>query len=185
MKAPPDILKDPVVVSFLKRVGGDKAPTVVRLTMKAGNAVTDEQIANKMGVKVTVVRAVFNRLHYWGLADYDKTRDENTGWYTYTWHILPEKILVAVENEIRDEMKQIEEKMEELTRFMLFECPQGHVRIPFEVAAEYEFRCPECGKDLSPVDTEAEKKKLAKRLEELKGLLKKVTVICKSIENER
>ncbi len=174
MGAPPDILRDPAVVEFLKRVGGEKAPTVVRLALKAGNAVTDEQIANKMGVKVTIVRAVFNRLHYWGLADYDKTRDEETGWYTYTWHILPEKILRALRAEIEEKIEGIREKMEELTRFMLFECPEGHVRIPFEVAAEYDFRCPECGKDLAPVDAEKEKGKLRKEMERLKALLRRI-----------
>lgn len=174
MGVSPDILKDRVVIEFLKRVGGEKAPKVIQLTLKAGNAVTDEQIANKMGVKVTVVRAVFNRLHYWGLADYDKTRDEKTGWYTYTWHILPEKIFAALEAQVNEEISELKEKLEELTRFMLFECPNKHVRIPFEVAAEYEFRCPQCSKELQPVDAEQEKQRIREEIERRKNLLERI-----------
>lgn len=169
-----DILKDRFVIEFLKRVGGEKAPKVVQLTLKSGNAVTDEQIASKMGVKVTVVRAVFNRLHYWGLADYDKTRDEKTGWYTYTWHILPEKIFVALESQINEEISELREKLEEVTRFMLFECPGGHVRIPFEVAAEYEFRCPECRNELQPIDSERERRRIKEEIQRRKILIEKI-----------
>ncbi len=180
-----DILKDRAVIAFLKRVGGEKAPKVIQLTLKAGNAVTDEQIANKLGVKVTVVRAVFNRLHYWGLADYDKTRDEQTGWYTYTWHILPEKIFAALEAQIEEEISELKEKLEELTRFMLFECSEGHVRIPFEVAAEYEFRCPECGRELQPVDTEREKQKIREEIRRRKELIEKLKEYQKAlVENK-
>ncbi len=161
------LMELPFVREYLKRVGGDNAIDVMRLMVEHGNAVTDEEIAQEMGVKVTVVRAVFNRLNFWGIIDYDKTRDEETGWYTYTWHIVPEKIREAVEKELQEREGELRKKRQELDQFMFFVCPEGHTREPFEVAAEYNFKCPICGKDLEPLDTDAEKRKIDKELDDI------------------
>ncbi len=157
----------PFVREFLIKKGGENAIPVLKLVIKMGNAVTDEQVAEKMGVKVTVVRAVFNRLHFWGIADYTKTRDEDTGWWTYTWFLVKDKIKEAVLEELKEREEELRQKRQELDEFMFFECPEGHVREPFEVAMEYDFKCPECGAELVPVDADAEKKKIDEQLDEI------------------
>ena len=161
------LIELPFVQEFLTQKGGENAIPVLKLVLEMGNAVTDEQVAEKMGVKVTVVRAVFNRLHFWGIADYTKTRDENTGWWTYTWFIVKEKIKEAVLEGLREKEEELRKKREELDQFMFFVCPEGHVREPFEVAMEYDFKCPECGAELVPLDAEAEKAKIDKELDEI------------------
>ncbi len=173
------MLQAPFINDQLKRLGGNAAPDVIRLVLEHGNAVTDEQIANELGVKVTVVRAVFNRLHFWGIMDYDRTRDEETGWYTYTWHFLPEKLFEKLVEELQQEIDDIKTKIKELENVMLFECKSGHVRVPFEVAMEYGFRCPECGEELVPVDTAAKKRELKKRLEELRRLKQRIVTFLR------
>lgn len=35
---------------------------------------------------------------------------------------------------------------------MYFVCPQGHIRLDFETATEYDFICPECGEELEFFD---------------------------------
>ncbi len=161
------LIELPFVADYLKRAGGENALTVMRLTVEMGNAVTDEQVAEKMGVKVTVVRAVFNRLHYWGIADYTKTRNEETGWWTYTWFLVKDKIKEAVLDELKEKEDELRKKLEELDQFMFFVCPEGHVREPFEVAMEYDFRCPECGVELQPLDVDAEKKRINEALDQI------------------
>jgi len=161
------LLELPFVQEYLERIGGENAVTVMRLMVEMGNAVTDEQVAERMGVKVTVVRAVYNRLHYWGIADYNKTRDEETGWYTYTWFLVKDKIKEAVMEELNEREEELRRKREELDRFMFFVCPEGHAREPFEVAMEYDFRCPECGAEMQPLDVEEEKKKIDEQLDQI------------------
>ncbi len=161
------LIELPFVADYMTRIGGENALTVMKLTVEMGNAVTDEQVAEKMGVKVTVVRAVFNRLHYWGIADYTKTRNEETGWWTYTWFLVKDKIKEAVLEELNTHEEELRKKLEELDQFMFFVCPEGHVREPFEVAMEYDFRCPECGAELQPLDVEAEKRKINEQLDQI------------------
>ncbi len=164
------LLEVPFVREYLVRLGGDAAPDVVTLVLEHGNNVTDELIANEMGVKVTVVRAVFNRLHFWGVMDYDRTRDEETGWYTYTWHFLPEKFYEAVLQELKNMREELKEKLAELENVMLFQCPKGHARMPFEVAMEYGFRCPECGEELEPVDVQKKRQEIRRKIDEIRRI---------------
>jgi len=161
------LLEIPFVQEYIKKIGGEKAVDVIRLMVEMGNSVTDEDVAEKMGVKVMVVRAVYNRLHYWGIADYNKTRDEKTGWYTYTWYLVKDKIKEAVMEELVEREDELRKKKEELERFMFFECPEGHLREPFEVAMEYDFRCPECGKEMQPLNVDAEKKRIDEQLDQI------------------
>ena len=161
------LLELKTVQDFVKRVGGDYGIDVLRIMAEAGEPVTDEYIAGFLGVKVTVVRTVLNRFHFWGVVDYDKERDPDTGWYTYTWKIRVDRLREALLNDIDEKEKEIIEKLEELESFMFFECPEGHERVTFEVAMEMNFTCPVCGGPLKPIDAEKEKAELRNQLTEI------------------
>jgi transcription initiation factor TFIIE subunit alpha len=169
------LLELKTVRDFVKRAGGEYGVDVLRIMAEAGEPVTDEYIAGFLGVKVTVVRTVLNRFHFWGIVDYDKERDPDTGWYTYTWKIRIDRMREAILKEINEKEREIIEKLEELESFMFFECPKGHERVTFEVAMEMNFTCPVCGGPLKPVDVEKEKGELREQLTEIariKSLLK-------------
>jgi len=155
------------VKEYIRRIGGEYGLDVMRIMAEAGEPVTDEYIAGFLGVKVTVVRTVLNRFHFWGIVDYHKERDPDTGWYTYTWFIRTSRLKEAILEEISEKEKEIRQKMDELENYMFFECPSGHERVPFEVAMEMNFTCPVCGAQLRPVDTAGELEELRKRLTEI------------------
>lgn len=167
MEAVLRLLEMDLVRDFVRRIGGEYGEEVLRIMAEAGEPVTDEYIAGFLGVKVTVVRTVLNRFHFWGIVDYHKERDPDTGWYTYTWFIRMSRLKEALLEEISEREKEIVEKLDELEKYMFFECPEGHERVTFEVAMELNFTCPVCGKPLVAVDTEKERKELQEKLREL------------------
>ncbi len=167
MEAVLRLLEMDEVVDFVRRVGGEHGVDVLRIMAEAGEPVTDEYIAGFLGVKVTVVRTVLNRFHFWGIVDYHKERDPDTGWYTYTWFIRMSRLREALLEEISEREREVLEKLDELESYMFFECPEGHERVTFEVAMELNFACPVCGKPLKAVDVEKEKRELQEKLREL------------------
>ncbi len=46
---------------------------------------------------------------------------------------------------------------------MYFVCPQGHIRLDFETATEYDFICPECGDELEFFDNTGLIKQIKRR----------------------
>jgi len=155
-------VKLPLVQDFLKSVGGDAAVGVADHYEKKGRQVTDEELAKKMKLKVTEIRTVLNRLHYRGIACYKKTKNKKNGWYNYTWEIKKKRIVELIMEEQRESIEKLEQKQVFGKNYDFFSCKKSCSVIPFEIAAEYQFRCPECGETMNSFDYN-------KRLKDIKG----------------
>jgi transcription initiation factor TFIIE subunit alpha len=157
-----------IVKNFLHDVGGEMAYQVVQIHEKRGRSVTDEELAKKINVKVTEIRAVLNRLHFRGIAQYQKTKDKNSGWYSYTWDINQKRIAELLLDKEKEKVEKMESKMKFEENYTFFSCKKNCEFFPFEVATEYQFRCPGCGKNMEVYDNKKEALDLKKRLENLR-----------------
>ena len=153
-----------VINEFLKQTGGEKASELVEFYEKKGKPIKDEDAADKMNVKVTDVRTILNRLNYRGIANYQKTRNKQTGWYSYTWTIDKKRVLDLIIEKQKEEIKKTEQASETDAVSSFFSCKKGCHEAPFEVAAEYQFRCPDCGSGLNLLDNKKRIKQAIERL---------------------
>ena len=148
-KAEAKIFEFVVVQDFLSKVGGEYALTIAKICDKKAKSkkpVVDEVIGKQLReLKITEIRAVLNRLHYRGIAHYQKTRDQKSGWYSYSWGINKKRILELILDEQGEEISKIEKKIEYEKNYAFFSCGKGCENLPFEIAAEYHFKCPNCG----------------------------------------
>ncbi len=166
------------VKSFLEGLAGKKAPQLLQIYEKTNSPIKDEEMANKMKLKVTDIRTMLNRLHYRGITNYQKKRNKKTGWYSYTWHIDRKRILELIIEKQMEEIEKLEQKKETEESYSFFSCKNNCHEFPFEIAAEYQFKCPQCGKELQYIDNkkrtrEAQKKIkiMKKEVEEFKQIL--------------
>jgi transcription initiation factor TFIIE subunit alpha len=166
-----DITSFAVTKDLIGKIGGDYAVELVRICEKKGRPVTDEEIEKKIKLKITEIRAVLNRLHYRGIASYNKKRNPKTGWYAYTWMINPKRIAELVCEKQQDEILRLEKKLEFEANYVIFSCKKLCRGQPFEIAAEYNFRCPECGETLEAQDNEKAGKELKKTISTMKNEL--------------
>ena len=157
-----------VAREFLKNIGGDEAITVVALCEKKGRGVKDEELAEKMKLRVTEIRTALNRLHYRGIAYYNKTKNKRTGWYSYTWQIKPKRVVELLLEEQGEKMQRLETKRDFEQDYAFFSCKSQCNAIPFEIAAEYNFKCPECGRTMGPVDNKKRLDGITRDISELK-----------------
>ncbi len=158
----------PIVQEFLKSVGGDFAIGLVRICEKTNSRVTDEQLAKKMRLKVTEVRTILNRLHYRGIACYQKTKNKRTGWYSYTWNINSRRIVELLVDEQRESIEKLEKAQDFEKTYTYFSCRKKCASIPFEVAAEFQFKCPECNGIMEAVDSEKRVKSICRQISDVK-----------------
>ncbi|HLC36680.1 MAG TPA: hypothetical protein VJK05_03690 [archaeon] len=149
-----DILSFSVTKDFLKQIAGDDSIKLVEIVNKKKKNVTDEEIGKKMKhLKITEIRTVLNRLHYRGIACYQKTRDTRSGWYSYTWEIKNKRIAELVIEHQAEEIQKLEEKSKFAGEHEFFSCPGTNCDlVAFEIAAEYHFKCPKCGKQMDLMD---------------------------------
>lgn len=144
------LLANAAVRSHLIDVAGENTINVLR---EFTCELSDEELAKKAKMKVSDVRIVLNKLHSLGMAQYARSRDKDSGWYSYVWRIDEEKekeILMPVYQN-----KGAEEYVGEQCvvegggdRYFCVGCGKDSV-VGFETAMDRQFKCANCGCDLS------------------------------------
>ncbi len=163
------IVEYTLVQDFLKSVAGDYALELVDLCSRKRKSVTDEDIGKKIPLKITEIRTILNRLHYRGIACYQKTKNTKTGWYSYTWEIKNNRIAELILEKQADELGKLEKEIEFQGSHDFFSTGKDMPEYPFEIAAEYGFKCPETGKNLEAVDNKKRIKLLKKKIDTIKS----------------
>ncbi len=143
-----EILSHARVRHWLIELGGENTLEVIR-SLPANPS--DEELAKKLKIKISDVRASLNRLHNSGLVAYLRDKNSETGWYSYAW--------VLNEGRITKWVKERHESREALR-------PQGGVdfyfckdcglesTVRFEAAVEQLFKCASCSSSLDYLDEE-------------------------------
>ena len=90
-----------------------------------------------------------------GLASYKRSKDPETQWFTYSWKFEKEEVINRIIKDSEDYLKMLNDELEREENSMFFICPQGHVRLDFDEASDYEFLCPACGEELEFQDNAA------------------------------
>lgn len=137
------ILSDAGVRQNLIEVGGENALAMVR-NFHGNNS--DDDLAKKLKIKISDVRATLNKLHNEGLVNYIREKDSETGWYSYSWSLNHERIEKwAITQSGRVGLNENSD---------YYFCPAcGTASITnFESASGIDFRCERCNKLLEFID---------------------------------
>ena len=161
-----------LVKEFLDTVGGEYAIKLVKVCERKRKEFTDETVSKQMNMKVTEIRAILNRLHYRGIACYQKSRNQKTGWYNYTWTIKKNRIAELINEQQTETLFKLEEKRNLEADYNLFDCNNCNERLPFEVAAEYSFICPACGGVMDSANNPHRKRQIGSQIKKIEKELK-------------
>ena len=165
-----------LVKDFLTNIGGEYAVELVKICTNKRKPATDESIGKTLPLKITEIRAILNRLHYRGIACYQKTKNTKTGWCLYTSEIKTPRIAALIIEQHTEKISKLEKEMVFEGDHSFFSSGKGAPTYPFEIAAEYDFICPETGKTLKAVDNKKRMSELKKEInimkQELIGLEK-------------
>ena len=165
---PSKALTDLVLVKeLLETIGGEEAVILVKLCEKKRKLTTDEELSKKMNKKVTEVRAILNKLHFRGIACYQKARNQKTGWYNYTWEIKKDRIADIIKEQQKENIEKLTKKAHLEADYSLFDCAKCNHGEVFEVAAEYNFLCPACGGNMTSAND-------PNRQKEIEGKIKRI-----------
>jgi len=157
--------------TFLINNGGELA---IQLTNKYynSNGFSDEDAAKKLKIKVTEVRTALNRLHYKGIVEYIRKKNKNTGWYSYTWKFNTQKILEYLIKDKEEEINKLRLEINNMQDYCFFSCKKGCSEFVFEIASQYNFICPDCGKEMSSLDSSVRIKKINNKIKGIERILK-------------
>ena len=108
---------------------------------------TDEKIAEKTGIKLNIVRKILYKLYDLKIANYKRSKNPETQWFTYSWKFDEEELINKIKRDCKEKKSNLNEKLEEERNNIFFVCPLGHVRYNFDEASDEDFFCP-CGEEV-------------------------------------
>jgi len=156
------------IYETVREVVGEDSIKVVEF-LKDKKNISDFKIAEKVKSDIHEIRNILYRLYNHNLVSYYRKKDRKKGWYISYWTFNKKRI--------EDLMKQVHiSKVEKFTRRLeeeeanagnIYLCPNACVRVNFEKAADFEFKCPECGIILNHQDNEKTVNFLKNKIKEL------------------
>ncbi len=168
-KAQQKPLEDPVLRGIIMGIGGERGYEIAKLLAK--EELTDDELAKKIEIRVNLVRRILYDLYENRVVSYRRVRDEHSGWYIYYWRIDPERAVGYFNENKRLLLQKLEKRLEVERSAMFFGCQEGCPKLPFELAAENDFKCPRCNGKLEPYDNSNVIKALERQIESLRQQL--------------
>jgi transcription initiation factor TFIIE subunit alpha len=138
-----EMLNEPLVQEFIHGITKDAENSISIIKCLLEGKLTDEEISEKIELRLNIVRRILYKLYDAGIASYKRSKDPETQWYTYSWKFDTEKVIETISENYKQNSKEIEESLAYEEENMLFKCVNG-CRYKFEEASELNFICPEC-----------------------------------------
>jgi transcription initiation factor TFIIE subunit alpha len=161
-------IDDVTLTKVATALGEEDAVKLIEI-LKDADEITDDEIANKTGIRLNSVRKILYKLYDHSLVSLRRTRDPKTGWFIFHWRLQPDQLEGFIVSQKRRVLEKLNFRLEyEKNHDFYYCCTPGCKRIPFEEAVELVFRCPTCGKPLMHYENGKIVQTLAKKVEQLR-----------------
>jgi transcription initiation factor TFIIE subunit alpha len=163
-------LSNKLVEDVVSAAAGEDVLTLVK-QLKNKKNVSEFKLAENLKLEVNVVRNMLYRLYHANLVSFIRRKDKKKGWYIYYWTFRIKQIKYLAMNLKKEKLDRLNDRLSREKESSFFICPNSCMRLDFEQAVSFEFKCPECAKIMQ---LEANEEKIKKIQDEIKALEKEV-----------
>ena len=133
-----------VINTVVKEVVGEEVMPIVTL-LKGNGGLSEFELAKKIDKDVNETRNLLYRLYEVNLVNFKKKREKKSGWYTYYWTFNSGMIKHLLKNLKKQRLIRLKNALKREKGTQFFSCKSRCVRLDFETATNFKFKCPECG----------------------------------------
>lgn len=168
------------LIEVVDDIAGEEVRKVTLVLLNADQETTDEEISEKLDMRLNQVRKSLYKLYDLQLATFRRIRDKSTGWFVYFWTLHPERIDVFVDRKQHEVMEKLLERLAYEEENMFFTCNNPECpRVTFQEAMDNNFECEHCAGRLESFDNEQLKQVLGEKITEMKEIRDKTRKIMK------
>jgi len=151
-------------------VGSDVLPLISLL--KGNKDVSELKLAKSLKLEINEVRNLLYKLYHSNLAYFSKKKDDRQGIYCYYWSFNPSRVKYLVRDIKKQHIEKLRDRLTRENGSEFFVCANKCIRLEFEQALNYEFKCPECSDLMQQTDNSGEIKKISHEIKQLEVELK-------------
>jgi transcription initiation factor TFIIE subunit alpha len=161
-------IDDATLMKVASSLGEEEAVTLIE-NLKNLDEITDDEIANKTGIRLNSVRKILYKLYDHSLVSLRRTRDPKTGWFIFHWKLQPDQLEGFILSQKRRVLEKLNVRLEYEANHDFYFCnTPGCRRVTFEEAVEAVFHCGACGKPLAHSDNKQMILSLEGKVEQLR-----------------
>ena len=159
---------DATLMKVAAALGEEEAVKLIE-NLKNSEETTDDEIANKTGIRLNSVRKILYKLYDHSLVSLRRTRDPKTGWFVFHWKLQPDQLEGFILSQKRRVLEKLGVRLEYEKNHDFYYCDTpGCKRVPFEEAVELVFHCSTCGKALAHYENRKTVQQLTAKVEQLR-----------------
>lgn len=158
------------IETVISEVAGEDVLPLVRFLKKKKN-ISEFKIAETIEKEVNETRNMLYRLYHANLVTFIRKKDKKRGWYIYYWSYNPKRVDYLSTNLKEKRLEKLKERLEREQEHHFFLCPNNCIRLDFEKAIGFEFKCPECGTLMEEMNNEKTIENLQREIAELESEL--------------
>jgi transcription initiation factor TFIIE subunit alpha len=151
-------------------VGQDIIPVIRYL--KGNKNVSEFKIAQIIKKEVNETRNLLYRLYENNLVTFIRKKDKKKGWYIYYWTFNQKRVKDLLNSSKKKKLLKLKERIEREKEGNFFGCRNKCIRLNFDQATEFGFKCPECGSVLDQEDNKQIIDSIEKDIKDLEKELK-------------
>jgi len=164
-------LSNKIIEEVVSEVAGEDVLPLVKILKNRKN-VSEFKLAESIKQEVNATRNMLYRLYDYNLVSFIRKKDKQKGWYIYYWTFDLKRIKYLVVDLKKKRLEKLKERIEREKSSQFYSCQSKCIRLDFDQAMEFEFKCPECGELISQEDNSENIKKIEDEIKEIEKELK-------------
>jgi transcription initiation factor TFIIE subunit alpha len=161
-----------LIEDAVSEVAGDDVVPLVKL-LKDKKNVSEFKLADSVKQEVNIVRNMLYRLYNANLVSFIRKKDKKKGWYIYYWTFESKKVKYLLQKLKQKRLQRLKSRLEREKQGNFYACPNQCVRLDFDQAMNFEYKCPECGEIIQEEDNSEKIKNIEKEIKDLEKEMKK------------
>ncbi|MCP3686266.1 MAG: hypothetical protein GY861_26775 [bacterium] len=162
-------LTNKIIDEVVAEATGEETVQVVKLIRGRKN-VSEFKLADQLNQEVNYTRNLLYKLHERDLVSFIRRKDKKKGWYIYYWTFKPEQINGLMKSMRAKRLDGLKERLKREKGGNFFLCTDRCIRLDFEQAVSFDFKCPECGSLMNQEDNTQKIKDIEKEIIMIEGI---------------
>ncbi len=164
-------LSNKIIEATIVEVAGEDVLPIVHFLKNKKN-ISEFKIAEAIKKEINATRNMLYRMQEANLVSFIRKKDKKKGWYIYYWTFKPKMIKHIVTNLKKEKLSKLKDRISREKSNHFFICQNKCIRLDFEQAMNFEFKCPECGEIMNQEDNKENIRLIEEEIKKIKKELK-------------
>ncbi|MFT4282968.1 MAG: hypothetical protein ACMXX6_00930 [Candidatus Woesearchaeota archaeon] len=146
-------------------VSEEAIPLVMYLRGKT--KISEFIVAEELELEIHRTRFLLYKLLEHNIVSFLRKKDKIKGWYICYWDLNENMIPQLYQKLQKQKVEKLKDRLRKEQGNQFYMCRNACVRVDFDRAIEYNFKCPECGEIMNLIDNQRTIEFLKERIKEL------------------